>query len=126
MDPITLGLLIGGGGGLVKSLAVDGPREARQRRLAAQTQRYSPWTGLEAQPIQEADPLGTAIGMGAAGGQIGGNIQSMQAQAEMNKKFGDWLSPSKGLSSAQQSQLDAPVLPAQPATLNYPRTSRGY
>lgn len=39
----------------------DTGKESRQRKLASETQRYSPWTNLQANPIQEADPLGTAM-----------------------------------------------------------------
>jgi hypothetical protein len=57
MDPITIGLLAG----LGKSMLVDQPKEQRQRKLASQTQLYSPWTGLKAQPVQDADTFGSAL-----------------------------------------------------------------
>jgi hypothetical protein len=52
---------------VLKSEAIDKPKEARQRKLAAATQRYSPWTGLKANPIQEADTFGSALQGGMAG-----------------------------------------------------------
>lgn len=81
MDPFTMAL-IGGSVGLGKGLLIDQPKEARQRELAAQTALYSPWTGMQPGPIQEADPFGSALqgatagmmlgGMGGAGGAAGG------------------------------------------------------
>lgn len=70
------------GAGLVKSELVDAPKEARQRQLAATTQRLSPWTGLKANPIDEADPLGSTLQGGAQGMAIG---QSMQNSAAAGK-----------------------------------------
>ncbi len=45
-------------------------KEARDRKLASETQRYSPWTHLQAQPIEAANPIGdVAQGYGAYMGQ---------------------------------------------------------
>lgn len=71
-------ILIGAGAGLLKSKLVDAPREERERELAAKTQLYSPWTGLKANPIQEADPLGSAMQGGIAGAQFGAGLQQQE------------------------------------------------
>jgi hypothetical protein len=76
---MPLGLAIGAGAGLLKSELVDAPKERRERTLAAATQKYSPWTGLQAQPIQQADPLGSAIQFGATGAALGSAINSANA-----------------------------------------------
>lgn len=68
--PFGLGSLIGAGAGLAGGIgkaAVAGGKEARERKLASDTQRYSPWTQLQAQPIEQADPFGD-VGSGLAGG----------------------------------------------------------
>ena len=70
MDPLTLAL-IGGGAGLLKSELIDRPKEERQRKQAAITARWSPWTGMAPGPIQEADPFGSALQGGLAGAMIG-------------------------------------------------------
>lgn len=57
--------------GMLKSNLVDRPREKRDRALAAETQRYSPWTGLKANQIREADPFGAALQGGMTGMQMG-------------------------------------------------------
>ena len=68
------------GAGLLKSQFIDKPKEERQRRLAAETQRLSPWTGMQAGPIQEADPFGSALQMGTTGAMLGQGIQGMENQ----------------------------------------------
>jgi hypothetical protein len=88
--PITA-LAIGAGVGLLKGATVDQAREDRQRKLAGTTQRYSPWTGLAAQPVQEADPLGSAMQFGAAGAQLGSNMDSSKAQQKLMQAQAHWL-----------------------------------
>ncbi len=73
MDPTLLYSLIGAGVGGLKGMTVDRWREDKDRQLAAETQRYSPWTGLQAQPIKRADPLGSAMQGGATGLELGQN-----------------------------------------------------
>lgn len=78
MDPITLAAVMGGAG-LLKSELIDKPREQEQRRQAAITARWSPWTGMAPGAIQSADPFGSAIQGGLAGAMIGQNIQGAEA-----------------------------------------------
>src|SRR5687768_13670548 len=74
--------LIGSLIGLGKHAVVDVPKEQRQRELAAQTQLYSPWTGLQAQPVQEADAFGSAL----QGGTAGAMYSQMKEQNELAKQ----------------------------------------
>lgn len=78
MDPLMMSAIFGGAG-LVKGLTADRWKEDRDRWLASQTQRYSPWTGLRAGPIQEADPLGNTLQGGVSGYAQGQNIQNADA-----------------------------------------------
>lgn len=49
--------------------------ESSDRNLAAQTQRYSPWTGMSAQPIRHAgSQFGDVFGGGVNGAMMGSNI----------------------------------------------------
>lgn len=75
---------VGAGVGLTKAELIDQPKADRQRKLAASTQRYSPWTGLQAQPVQEADPMGSMLQYGATGASMGSNMKLQKAQT-------DWL-----------------------------------
>ncbi len=85
MLPLILGMAAAG---LLKSQLVDKPREDRQRRLASETQRYSPWTHMQAQPIQEADPFGSALGFGSQGASLGMQMDSADAARGMQEKMG--------------------------------------
>jgi hypothetical protein len=65
--------------GLAKSELIDRPREERQRQQAANTMRYSPWTGMAPNAIQEADPLGSAMDAGLTGAMLSQNQQKLDA-----------------------------------------------
>lgn len=84
-DPLTLAL-IGAGLGVLKSENIDKPRAAAQSRLAAQTTRFSPFTGLRGQLPQPADPFGTALQFGATGLQLGQNLERTNAFTELLKQ----------------------------------------
>lgn len=113
---------IGAGLGLLKSLAIDAPKEARQRKVAAATQRYSPWTGLQAQPVQEADPFGSALQFGATGAMLGQGIQNADAtknlQDAMAKYYGQGGLGSYG---NYYAGLQSPGLGVDMSYLNTPK-----
>lgn len=90
MNPLTLAMIMGGMG-LGKSFLVDQPKEARQRKLAAETQRYSPWTGLHAGSIDEADPFGATLQGAASGASFGQNMQQNDADLESKQAYKDWM-----------------------------------
>lgn len=90
MDPVTLAL-IGGGLGFAKGEFVDKPRERRQRAYAAEVMRYSPWTGMQAQLPQEADPMGSAMQGAMAGASFGQNMQTVDNQNALMKAQTDAL-----------------------------------
>ena len=85
-----LPLAIGAGLGLLKGATIDKSKEKRQRKLQAETTRYSPWTGMQGEAPKEADMLGSALSYGMTAHQIG---QGAKQQAMMD----DYL--------AQQSQM---------------------
>lgn len=88
MDPLTLAAILGGTG-LLKSIGPDKWKEDRQRELASQTQRYSPWTHLQAGDIQEADPLSATIQGGVQGAALGQNYQNNEAaKSYLNRQAG--------------------------------------
>jgi len=78
--PLVLAAIMAAAGA-AKAMTVDKAREDRQRKLATETARYSPWTGMTPGQIQEADPFGSALQMGATGFGMG---QGMQNQAWMS------------------------------------------
>lgn len=70
------GLAIGAAIGLAKNELVDQPAAAKQRELAAQTQRYSPWTGLQAQAPSSPNPFASMLQYGGAGAEMGANVKA--------------------------------------------------
>lgn len=118
-------LAIGAGAGLLKSELVDRPKEQRQRTLAAATQRYSPWTGLKAQPIQEADPMGSALTYGSTGAQMGVNMQNATAQQNLMQAQSKWLN-NNPYSSSQAAAMAGPTMYGSPGSMysGYDYTNR--
>lgn len=59
---------------LAKNYLVDKPAAAKQRQLAAATQRYSPWTGLQAEAPKNPNIFNDLIPMAATGANIESNL----------------------------------------------------
>lgn len=89
-----LPLAIGAGIGLLKGMTVDRDKEDRERQLAAQTQKYSPWTHLTAGPIEQADPLGSALQFGGTAQALSQNFNNSQAQTAWLNRGGSPLATS--------------------------------
>lgn len=84
MEPLTLMALMSAAG-LLKSELVDRPRQKRQANLAAEITRWSPWTGMKADRVQESDPFGQALQFGATGASMAQGLQ----RGEMENKLLD-------------------------------------
>ena len=72
---VAVGLAAGAGGGLLMGkLKNDKAKqmENSDRNLAAETQRYSPWTGMHAGQIRNANSVGADLFGGALGGAMTG------------------------------------------------------
>lgn len=69
------GLAIAAALSLAKSKMIDEPAANRQRKLAAETQRYSPWTHLQAQAPQDPNAIGQMLQYGATGAAIGSGMK---------------------------------------------------
>ena len=83
----ALGLGLGAAAGAASGIAkgkMASDREAKDRQLAADTQRNSPWTGMQAGPIREADVVGDVLG-GTVGGAMAG--QGLASQFAPAPKF---------------------------------------
>lgn len=89
MDPITMAL-IGAGVGGAKGMFIDRPREQRQRKLAAETIRYSPWTGMSPKNYEEADLLGSTMQGGMAGAGLGMNMEDFQSRKALRDAQLGW------------------------------------
>lgn len=78
MDPLTIGLLGGAALGLGKSYLVDKPQEKKDRMVAAETARWSPWTHMQPEAVKRANPFGDALQFGSTGAQMGQGMQNQQ------------------------------------------------
>lgn len=113
MDPVTIGLLAGGGLGLLKGGVLDAQNEKRDRAMQAQIQRYSPWTGMQAQPVKRADPLGSAMQGVTAGGLMGQGMKGLgSGQAAAGE--GDAAMPEQTNSGNQYGAANMSMAPGNP------------
>jgi hypothetical protein len=85
------GLAIGAAVGLAKEQLVDKPKEDKARTLAAATQKWSPWTGLQAQPIPLADPFGSALQFGATGAQMKEGMDQANTNAALKSSMTNYF-----------------------------------
>lgn len=85
------GLAIAAALGLAKDQLVDQPAADRKRKLAASTQRLSPWTGNKAEPVNEPNTAGTMLQYGAMGAQMGAGYDQNKADVALKKAQADRL-----------------------------------
>ena len=70
MEPMTMALLAGAALGAGKGF-MDQDNEDRQRKIAAATARWSPWTGMQAQLPKGSNMLGSVLQGAMAGAMLG-------------------------------------------------------
>jgi hypothetical protein len=86
--------------GLAKSAFVDAPAAERQRQLAAETMRYSPYTGMTPNAVKEADPFGSAFQFGFTGAALGQGAEQNQAYQEYLDKLNEQEATKTALSTS--------------------------
>ena len=101
MDPLTLAAIMGGVG-LAKGELIDRPQEKRDRMVAAETARWSPWTGMQPAQVGRADSLGAAAQGGLQGYGFGQNMQNQAA-------FNEYLKSQQGQGAADLSGYRDPT-----------------
>lgn len=119
MDPITLGLLLGGGLGLTKGV-LDGEKERKDRKQQAETARWAPWTGMQPTAVKRADPIGSTMQGGLAGGMFAGANHAQLASAmapEAGTEAAAEVAGGGGMSAAAPAQSFAPAM--SPNNPNY-------
>jgi hypothetical protein len=79
------GAAAGAGLGLAKYFAFDKPANDRERTLAATTQKFSPWTGLQAQAPGQVNPMGSTMQGAAAGAGLGQNMSAANNNAQLQQ-----------------------------------------
>jgi len=85
MDPITLGLIMGGTGLVSGWMNAQAQKRAneQQTKMAAAQAEFSPWTNMrpETPQIKPADPVGGALAGGLQGGLSG--VMAAQGKKEV-------------------------------------------
>ena len=99
MDPFTISMLAGTGLGILKGQK-DRERENADRKVAAETARWSPWTGMQAQPVQRADQMGSVMQGGLQGAAFGQGLEQRSA-------YQDWLAKQNVKSAADAQGITA-------------------
>lgn len=95
----------------------DNWKEDRSRWLASQTQRYSPWTGLKAGAVDEADPIGTAMQGGTSALAMNQNMEAAAKAGELQDAQIKYLNRGApgtgyiGMESPQKGMFGAPTGP---------------
>lgn len=74
------GLAIAAALALAKDKLIDQPAADRKRKLAATTERLSPWTGMHAAPVNDPNAIGDMMSAGATGAMIGQGVANSNAQ----------------------------------------------
>lgn len=96
------GLAIAAALAVAKDKMVDEPQYQKQKQLAANTQRLSPWTGLTAQNPKPPNWMGQAIQYGATGAAMGANYGKGATAAGENAATNTYagMSPTPAASAA--------------------------
>lgn len=74
MPPLVLAG-IGAASGIAKNVIQAG-QEGKDRQLAADTQRYSPWTGMQAQMPKRGNVMGDVLGGATSAASFGQQFQN--------------------------------------------------
>lgn len=93
------GLAIAAALALAKDQFIDQPAAKRKRKLAAETERNSPWTGQHAGPVDDPNTIGTMMQYGATGAQIGAGMEQSAADANMKNAMAERLNSGGGLNA---------------------------
>lgn len=96
MDPLTIAMLAGSA---LKAYG-DVQREKKSRAEAAVKEAYSPWSGVAASPVQQADTAGTLM-QGIAGAASASQAADAAAQQEAQNK---WIQNYRDKQLEMQSQ----------------------
>ena len=107
---IPLASAIGSGAGAIAGgvkAKLAGDQANRERKLAAETQRYSPWTDLKAEPVQEANPVGDVVQGVTGGGMFGQSLGGANAPKFDTKTGASLFDPSTGKKLGEDAGSDS-------------------
>jgi hypothetical protein len=109
MDPMTLGLLIGGGTGILKGMS-DVEQSKHDRKVEGEIARYSPWTGMAPQRIRQPNVIDPAMQGALVGAAFGKQFPKGSAPA------GD-SSPTGPYRTAEEYEKYNEISPVEPLSL---------
>ncbi len=115
MDPITIGLIAGAGLGLLRG-DEQKRKEKDQRLLNSEITRYSPWTRINPEAVNPADPTGALLQGTLAGGMMGQGISRTNAANAALSAQGAAPAAAAPPPVYQQGQGMAPYANASPWT----------
>lgn len=103
--PFPIALAVGAALGAAK-YEQDRKKAERQRETEGTVAAYSPWTGMQAQRVQDPDLLGSVLGGASAGAGMGQSVDAAGASDAMNAKQGGLIDAQtnyyNGLAGSQQ------------------------
>lgn len=83
----------------------DEQQAERDRKLAAETVRYSPWTHLQAQPVKEANKMGDVMQGAMQGYAMDQNMAAAKETSALNQAKIGWYN--RGAGGAYSTPTDA-------------------
>lgn len=111
------GAAAGAGLGLIKYFAVDKPANDKQRALAATTQKFSPWTGLQAEAPSPVNPMSAGISGAGMGMSMGQNMANQQSNNDLKQAQIGYLQ-SRSSMAAPGTQTSLPGQEEDPLAQN--------
>lgn len=106
--PFLVAMGIGTIAGGVK-YGIDKSNYNKKLALAAQTQRYSPWTGMQAQvPNAPGGPTGDILAGAGTGASLGQGIMQMQQSTQLNNSLSSWLNSASGVNNMMSNPYNTP------------------
>lgn len=94
--------------GAVKHVGVDKPQENAQRKLAAETQRLSPWTGLKANAPDHASLFNNVWGGGVAGMNMANQMEDQGLKKDLWNALIKKAGGIPGVDMSALSSINAP------------------
>lgn len=105
MDPILGGLLLGGAFGGAKAVG-GAAKNASDKKVAATTAKWSPWTGAHAE-VRKTDPVGDIASSTLLGGSLGkGGLLGGMGGATSPQSLSPWAAASKLGVDTTMPQMD--------------------
>ncbi len=113
-------VLIAMGIGAVATTVSSQQKYQQDKKNAAITQRYSPWTGMHADTPDQPSMIGTAVQGGAQGAAMGQGIQNMQLQNQwLQQGYSPWGGGGMYGGGAHDPLMTAGYNAGMPGTFNY-------